>query len=530
MDKRISEIFDYGDEIVVDEEQVDLFDPARIKELTMKKLNQESANTMNGTVMKKARPVWRTGLIAAVVAVLLIGTAFAIYQHTLGDAVLPETTESLHMSLNGFSDSPEYRAYAEWNEWNDAWREANPDPWAAIGEDDSYFEGPANYAWYYQASFTEQVEKLDEILAKYNLTPHTAMCVIDSEEDMCSLLGVEDVFSFEADTLGGYMYDDGSFKAEMIWIGDGETGNYRAGTLFLAVKGSFTQISGLLPADCEEWSYTTADGTEVLLALGRYEPDEPLTGAILAELDGAYVYAGFANVTDKTELEQNADGIAFQTLNERFAQGADTSGIANAVTAKYEAEQAERERDEADFYAPFADKEERDAAVFAELGHYTITNLPEGYEFLYNSAEWKTEILMFARDDKMVDSTSTYGGSTWRGDDSDGVYRFLHLSYQRYFDVNDLETVVNDAEFENVKAYYKAAAGEYTETTVNGYDAILVRDEWGTPDNHLITWFDTDRGLHFTLTDDTFDENGNVEGFTDAELIALAESVAPLEN
>ena len=430
------------------------------------------------------------------------------------------------MSLNGFSDSPEYQAYAEWNEWNDAWWAANPDPWTERGVDDTYFEGPANYAWYYEACFTEQVEKFGEILDKYGLTPHNAMCGFRSEAELCAALGAEDVFSFEADTLGGYMYDDGSFKAEMIWIEDGETWEYSSMTLFLAVKGSFTQISGFMPADCEEWSYTAADGTEVLLALGRYEPDSPLYGAILAELDGAYVYAGFTDVADRAELEQDADGICFALLNERFAPGADTSDIAAAVEARQAEERAANEQAEAEMYAPFADKAERDAAVFADLGHYTVSDLPEGYVFLYDSAEWKGSVFPgWEASDEMGCSTLTCGGSTWGGDDSDGVYRFLHLSYLRYFDINDLETVVNDEEFANAKEYYKAAAGEYTETTVSGYDAVIVRDEFGAPGTHYITWFDTDRDLQFTLTDDAFDSEGLVESFSDEELMAMAESV-----
>lgn len=69
MDRRISDIFDYGDEIVIVTEQEDLFDPARIKELTMEKINTKT--------MKKARPAARTLLIAAIVAVLLVSTALA---------------------------------------------------------------------------------------------------------------------------------------------------------------------------------------------------------------------------------------------------------------------------------------------------------------------------------------------------------------------------------------------------------------------------------------------------------------------
>lgn len=78
MDKNISEIFDYGDEIVVVEEQENPLDPARIKELTMKKIDNDIFREEVGKSVKKARPVYRTVLIAAIVAVLLVGTALAV--------------------------------------------------------------------------------------------------------------------------------------------------------------------------------------------------------------------------------------------------------------------------------------------------------------------------------------------------------------------------------------------------------------------------------------------------------------------
>ena len=77
MNKRISEIFDYGDEIVVVEEQDNPLDPARIKELTMKRIMNEDFREEAKRTVKKARPVYRTVLIAAAAAVLLIGTALA---------------------------------------------------------------------------------------------------------------------------------------------------------------------------------------------------------------------------------------------------------------------------------------------------------------------------------------------------------------------------------------------------------------------------------------------------------------------
>lgn len=103
MDKKISEIFDYGDEIVIDTEQADVFDPARIKELTMRKINAgiEDANIQK--TMKKVRPAYRTIIIAAVIAMLMIGTALAISYSpwSTGLQTLLNLTEEQMISLDG---------------------------------------------------------------------------------------------------------------------------------------------------------------------------------------------------------------------------------------------------------------------------------------------------------------------------------------------------------------------------------------------------------------------------------------------
>ena len=44
MDKKISELFDYGDEIAVTDEINTMFDPAEIKEITMRKIHENSAH------------------------------------------------------------------------------------------------------------------------------------------------------------------------------------------------------------------------------------------------------------------------------------------------------------------------------------------------------------------------------------------------------------------------------------------------------------------------------------------------------
>lgn len=69
MNKRISELFDYGDEIVSDRE-AGPFDPARIKEMTMMKIH----SGFRGRVLRRGS---RSLLIAAVIAGLLTVSAFA---------------------------------------------------------------------------------------------------------------------------------------------------------------------------------------------------------------------------------------------------------------------------------------------------------------------------------------------------------------------------------------------------------------------------------------------------------------------
>ena len=74
MNKNISEIFDYGDEIVIAEEINGMFDPEEIKELTMKKIRND------GMEIKKRGKRLRTGLVAAIVAaacLVLCGAGYA---------------------------------------------------------------------------------------------------------------------------------------------------------------------------------------------------------------------------------------------------------------------------------------------------------------------------------------------------------------------------------------------------------------------------------------------------------------------
>lgn len=100
MSKRISEIFDYGDEIVVNDEIDGMFDPEEIKEITMKKIHAEHFSERAG----KSRGISRRVMGVAIAACLALALAAVAYAaNFLGirelwrtpDRELPEEAASL---------------------------------------------------------------------------------------------------------------------------------------------------------------------------------------------------------------------------------------------------------------------------------------------------------------------------------------------------------------------------------------------------------------------------------------------------
>lgn len=74
---KISDLLDVIEDDTVPIREKDIIASARIMEVTMKKINIGAASAEEKGTMKKVRPVYRTALIAAVAAALLIGTAYA---------------------------------------------------------------------------------------------------------------------------------------------------------------------------------------------------------------------------------------------------------------------------------------------------------------------------------------------------------------------------------------------------------------------------------------------------------------------
>lgn len=323
MIKRISDIFDLGDEIVFAGQDLNT-DSAKIKEMTMKKIHTDhSLQTTSKAGGKKRRPAGRALLLAAVTALILAGSAFAVYQHSMRnrlatDIPLFEGKDLYHYSASGTLESdpdsssealaagtPEFLASAEWLDYFFGEHEQDHD--TQLPEDNPY---RAYTAW------NGVAEKLQSIADRYDLRLYQKASFTNSLEEFFALPEIGGVFM--ALESGGMpecvaqTYDDGSFLLGSVKASVAADGTEQPVQLQItrAMKGTLTNFSadGNSPESYVCESYVTADGTEVELALGRR------ISLIFAELDSCWVTLTAYDV-DMEALRSLADGVDYSMLD-----------------------------------------------------------------------------------------------------------------------------------------------------------------------------------------------------------------------
>lgn len=216
----------------------------------------------------------------AVLAALSIG-AYASDWFGLGSVLLePQEIQmengeiqSVDMiGLQGFSDSPEYLANKEWQEFYTAYDQDGA-ILSGIGNSFTEFDEKYNaYVCYTQ----EMADKIDEICEKYSLKLLGALNTPENDEDFFSLAKTGQIYTpstadWENTIYLGYVYEDGSFKfggdlrllsPELNWASTIEYEFIRC------MKGYFN--SSILNIgninDYEQWNYTTSNGLELVLA------------------------------------------------------------------------------------------------------------------------------------------------------------------------------------------------------------------------------------------------------------------------
>lgn len=314
--------------------------------MTNREFYQETFSQVQGTreirwedyaMRRRGRSLRWLVTLAASVALLAALSALAVAANFFGlrDALLPEkgsvnVTDERgvvvpgeyeykdFVSLSGWGDTPESKALAEWEAFRDSY---DPDGAiiGAIGNEPTGFE--EDYGLYLVYT-QEMADKLEEIVAKYDLKLHRWMEDVFPETwpvaagDFCG----ENVMPYT-----GYIYENGTFRFDGdAELGAGELKGY--GTIEYqfsrSVKGTFDDVAlniGDL-GDFEEWGYQTAGGTWVTLGLGARN-----RSLILADLGDSFVLVNVltgrqgddtfsSGPIGREELEELADSFFYSAL------------------------------------------------------------------------------------------------------------------------------------------------------------------------------------------------------------------------
>ena len=281
------------------------------------------------------RKLWTTLLVAAIIVSLFTVTAYAMGWFGLRQRMIesaPETPESISesatpenspaptaepkrwVSLNGYVDSPEYLANAEWLRFREEYLATH-----TITNDNSWMDGldeeTVNTCHYYGVYEQAMLDELNALAEQYGLRLHTHQVTPLTLEDFYRAAGTG---AFLTEGSGsGYIYEDGSFKLECEL-------ELKGGMLAVIknTAGSILPISHGIddPDRYEEWEYTTVHGDTVLLAWNNQ-----LRGMNRGDLrmfydsDGVFIEAylideGNRDLDGREACEALADKIIFHEL------------------------------------------------------------------------------------------------------------------------------------------------------------------------------------------------------------------------
>lgn len=298
------------------------------------------------------RNVHKIVLIAAIVSLMVLLLGCAVVAWKLQDMKMEEVTFTYPLyvdqegamiystekvadivSLQGMEDSPEYQAAREWFDY-----EWNVDRNAIIND----FDAPEDYDAYMVGN-QEMQDKIDEICAKYGLKllGPIAVCQRHERDIFFESLGIDGVLKPDAeanmDGGSGYFYANGNFKIEFdLTLTGGEVQYSHPISMSFNVKhkGYFDAVTITL-ADvdaAEQWNYSLADGTEVLIAKSGG------VAHIFCDREDAFLTAGFDigdfygesnDVMTDREIELVAEALDFavkpqkpdmDTIRERLAK------------------------------------------------------------------------------------------------------------------------------------------------------------------------------------------------------------------
>jgi len=220
-----------------------------------------------------------------------------------------------YISLQGFTDSNESKAVAEWTDFCNSYDQDGA-LLAQVGN------GPTGLDSKYDLYFAytqEMADKLEEIVKKYNLSLHSSLIDITSTEELIEKAGSGNFLGTANTVYGSYMYEDGTFHYD--GYADLDNGLKIDYQFTNCRKGAFTDTILNIGSieDYEEWTYTTTGGITVNLAIS------PKKSLIIADLGDSFITINVLAGTERGFLDD--DGKITASDLESFANTFDFSLI-----------------------------------------------------------------------------------------------------------------------------------------------------------------------------------------------------------
>ena len=322
----------------------------------------ETQKYRDGTAGAKPLPLPRLWLVAAVIGLmlLLVGCTVAyvlrlqdlkvaeyrpttptVYDENGAVISLPTIAPRTQITLQGANQE----ALAEWNSFC---RDYDPDGAIVTANDNNELGIPNPYYIPYGCYSWDMVNKLDEIVQKYDLkllSPDVG-CQSYESSVLFSSLGIDGLFHGDVEYLSGYFYPEGTFKIELLFRPDTDQWPYEdnLASYYYSVKEYFDpvyyEVADL--ENCTQWNYTRSDGRTVLLVMN----DE--WARIIADLQDALVTVSFASSKWDGGTKVQMTQSALEQISEQFdfsiqphpADMTKVDALMEAAQAAYEAERA----------------------------------------------------------------------------------------------------------------------------------------------------------------------------------------------
>ena len=272
---------------------------------------------------KSRRPhlLWRTLLIAAIIAALMVGTAYAAGWISLDSLRVGSAYSVRVLSMEGLKDSKEGKALKEWLEYYEEHKYDEFDPTEAFELADEYGA--------YGVTTREMADKVDELCRKYDLHRLGKLTAPADEKGFWKAADVGKLTwgsdAYENDYLSGYVYPSGTFQYDGALFPNGEdyTILYQ---LRHAKKGVFGYVVSNAAAleGGDEWAYRSKSGQEMTLINAEH------AAAILLDLPESFVTvslnkAGFYDAFNDGVIDGVGDGwTSFEIDNDQLEAIAET--------------------------------------------------------------------------------------------------------------------------------------------------------------------------------------------------------------